>query len=591
MKIAKWFLDICSASALACSGLLLILSGCTDTVDDPNALRTVPRDRTLILGFGPSDQNYDSFNPFMPGTPTGTGVDVLFEPLYFYNAYRDSNNIIPWLATGHQYDDEFTQVTVHLRQGVTWSDGMPWSAHDLAFTIHLLKSNAPMLSFSTDMDIWVDTVEVVDSLTAKIHLKAPNPRFMFSYFTYNFGNGIHIVPRHVWDGQQVDTFKNYDPAKGWPVGTGPYTLASVTPQQRIWDRRDDWWAATTGFQDPPAVERVIYLANGDEPKWVQMILTNQMDSSVDLRPANIIALLDQNPNVTTWTGRTPPYGYRDWWPPSLGFNVLEPPFDDANVRWAINHALDREELVEIGQQQAGESSLLPFPAFAPLRTYLSEVDDLLERYPVGLHDPDRSADLMRASGWLRREDGLWMKDGQRVRIVLEGYPGLFLDIAPIMVQQMRNAGFDASFRFTSDAVTRIARGTARAFINGNGGSVRDPYFTLRLYHSRYVSPTGVAAASYWRWGNPEFDAVVDEMGQISPEDPRTVRLFRQAMEIWLGELPSIPLVQWFHRVAQNQTYWTNWPSAEDPYMNSAFWVRSWLIVLLALEPAQAAPSR
>ncbi|MEE2659194.1 MAG: ABC transporter substrate-binding protein [Candidatus Latescibacterota bacterium] len=570
---------------MLCLVLVIFLTGCgSNDIAEEQGLKHVPRERTLILGVGPSDLNFDSFNPFAPGSPTGTGLDVLFEPLYFYNAYRDSNNIIPWIATGHEYNEDFTEVTIRTRPGVTWSDGMPWSVHDLAFTIEMLQRNAPRLNFSTDMKIWVDHVEVMDSLTATIHLTAPNPRFVFSYFTFNFGNGIHIVPRHIWDGQEVDSFTNYSSETGSPIGTGPYVLANVTPQQRIWDLRDDWWAVRTGFHEPPVVERVIYLSNGDEVKWVQMIMSNQMDSSIDLRPANITALLDQNPNVTTWAGRTPPYGYRDWWPPSLGFNNQEEPFSDSNVRWAINHALNREEIIEIGWQHAGEYSLLPFPYFPPLRKYLDGIDDLLERYPVGLHDPERSAELMKSSGWTRNAESLWEKDGDTIRIVIEGYPGLFLDITPIMVQQLRLAGFDASFRFSSDSFTRMTQGTARAFITGNGGSVRDPYFTLRLYHSRYLQPTGVATTYFWRWGNSEFDALVDEMGQYAHDDPKTMELFRQAMEIWLRELPSVPLVQWFHRIAHNQTYWTNWPSAEDPYMNSAFWVRSWLMVLLQLKP-------
>ena len=52
-------------------------------------------------------------------------------------------------------------------------------------------------------------------------------------------------------------------------------------------------------------------------------------------------------------------------------------------------------------------------------------------------------------------------------------------------------------------------------------------------------------------------------------------------------MPVVPLLQWFHRIPHNQTYWTNWPSAENPYMNSAYWVRSFLIVLLGLEPAKS----
>ena len=64
------------------------------------------------------------------------------------------------------------------------------------------------------------------------------------------------------------------------------------------------------------------------------------------------------------------------------------------------------------------------------------------------------------------------------------------------------------------------------------------------------------------------------------------RLFREAMEIWLSELPSIPIVQWYHRIPHNETYWKNWPTAKNPYINSAYWHNTWLLVLLGLEPAQ-----
>ena len=116
--------------------------------------------------------------------------------------------------------------------------------------------------------------------------------------------------------------------------------------------------------------------------------------------------------------------------------------------------------------------------------------------------------------------------------------------------------------------------------------MRDPYATLRLYHSRFVQPTGTPAEHFWRWRNAKFDALVDQMAEVAPDDPRLVELFRQAMEIWLAELPSIPLVQWYHRIPHNETYWTNWPSAENPYINSAYWHRVWLLVLLNLEPTQ-----
>ena len=163
---------------------------------------------------------------------------------------------------------------------------------------------------------------------------------------------------------------------------------------------------------------------------------------------------------------------------------------------------------------------------------------------------------------------------------------VFTDLAPVMAAQFKQVGFDASFRMTSDVFSRMAQGVARSFLMGNGGSVRDPYFTMRLYHSRFVQPTGTHAERFWRWSNPEYDALVDQMGQTAPDDPELQRLFREAMEIWLSELPSIPIVQWYHRIPHNETYWKNWPTAKNPYINSAYWHNTWLLVLLGLEPAQ-----
>jgi hypothetical protein len=55
-------------------------------------------------------------------------------------------------------------------------------------------------------------------------------------------------------------------------------------------------------------------------------------------------------------------------------------------------------------------------------------------------------------------------------------------------------------------------------------------------------------------------------------------------QIWLRELPAIPLLQWYHRIPHNETYWRGWPSEKNPYVNSAFWARTWLLVLLELDP-------
>ena len=114
--------------------------------------------------------------------------------------------------------------------------------------------------------------------------------------------------------------------------------------------------------------------------------------------------------------------------------------------------------------------------------------------------------------------------------------------------------------------------------------MRDPYFVLRQYHQRFVYPTDQPSDMPWRWANDEYSQLVDQMGQTPSDAPEMADIYRRAMDIWLEELPSIPLVQWPHRIPHNETYWTNWPTESNPYINSAYWSRTWLLVLLNLEP-------
>ena len=77
-----------------------------------------------------------------------------------------------------------------------------------------------------------------------------------------------------------------------------------------------------------------------------------------------------------------------------------------------------------------------------------------------------------------------------------------------------------------------------------------------------------------------------ELIREGEEEERQLGAEIEALLSPLPNLPAIPLLQFYHRIPHNQTYWTNWPSAQNPYINSAYWHRTWLLVLLGLEPAQ-----
>ena len=225
----------------------------------------VAREDTVIFDIDESSvPNPTNFNYLVPGTNQNQGAhQVLWEPLFILN--YETGNIDPWLGLSFTANDAQDVWTLNLRDGVLWSDGEPFTADDVVFTIQmLLDDSTATLADAASMQQWVSSVKKIDDLTVEFDLLAPNPRFQLDYFSVRIWGGINIQPKHVWEGKDPFTFTNYDPDKGWPIGTGPYKLVTAAPTQFVWDRRDDWWGATTGFHRLPEPKRLIWQISGSE---------------------------------------------------------------------------------------------------------------------------------------------------------------------------------------------------------------------------------------------------------------------------------------------------------------------------------------
>ncbi len=599
--------DFLRLSGLAAAGVLA--SACAPTVpaaapaEAPAAaptaapiavegLRDVPRERTLIVmfdGSGGQFQDVGLGNPYLAGISTA-GWRLVFgamEPLFYYGALN--GELTPWLATEYAYNADYTELTVNLREGTEWSDGEPFNADDVVFTINMLIAYAPKLRNSAELKAWVKEVVKVDDLTVKIVFNEPRPRFWFTHLVAKFGTGIFWVPEHIYSQvEDVTTFKFYDLEKGWPVHTGPYKVVDWRPEQKIIDRRDDWWGVKTGFSDMPEVERIIHLAWNSEERAAQLAINGEIDSCLDLRATTIVEVVNAAPNVITHTHKDPPYGYIDWWPTSIWFNTDEAPFNDKNVRWAISYSLDRQQMLDVALAGSGILTELPFPYYEPLMPYIEAAKPLLEKYPTNEFNLDKAAERMTLAGYAKDGDGFWAKDGQRLTDELIGW-AVFNDIGPVLAEQLRKGGFDLSYATPADQATRISSGQARIFFNGHGGSIRDPFDTLDMYTSKHYRPTGEPATYWSRWRNEEYDAILDEMAAVMPasDDPAYVDLYLKAMEMWLDNLVDCPIQQWLHRIPMNTTYWSNWPDRDNPYVNGAFWTMAIGLLLHNLKAAQA----
>jgi peptide/nickel transport system substrate-binding protein len=282
------------------------------------------------------------------------------------------------------------------------------------------------------------------------------------------------------------------------------------------------------------------------------------------------SIISYAPQVISHSGREKPYGYLDWWPTSMYFNCLEEPYDDPRVRWAVAYAVNQQELVDVGQMACGYLSNWIFPTYPGLMRYFDAIKDIQEEFNVLAVDLKKSEELMLDAGFVKDDDGFWTKDGKRPRADILASSQHFGDIAPLVVEHMRAAGFDATHASPPDIWTRFSIDAILHF-SGHGGSIRDPYRTMDYYHSRWVTPTGEnCGVNRPRWGNTEYDAIIEQMSRVPMDDYDTlVDLVKKAAAIWFRELPELPLVQFMHRIPYNTRYWKNWPTEENPYINGA----------------------
>jgi peptide/nickel transport system substrate-binding protein len=362
---------------------------------------------------------------------------------------------------------------------------------------------------------------------------------------------------------------------------------AASPEQKIYERRDAWWAAEQGLAPMPEMERIVQLPSTQEQQAAQAFITNEIDMGFTMDPATFPTIFEQNEKITTHSGRQAPFGYLDWWPISMYVNTEKPPFDNPDLRWALSLMIDREQVVEVGWSGANTISRLPMPPYPPLMRYFNAVEELLKQYNTSENNPEKAAELLTKAGYTKNADGKWVNAaGEPLKLDIL-VPAFLSGMGLVIVQQLKDQGIEVNPSDPPDFIDRFTKGDYQAAFFGHGGSVNDPYFTLRLYQGASKAVPGHHQSNFSRWSNPEYDAIVDQVYVTPTTDYATLeKLFADAMAIWLPALPDIPLTELYHRIPYNETYWSNWPVEGNAYVNGASWHLTFLMVLWNLKAVE-----
>lgn len=557
-----------------------------------SALADVPRNQTAILGWGVNGgSSIGTTNPWvLPGYTHQEGNNLMWEPLMYFGIYK--NEFIPWLADSMEYtDDKFTALEIKLNKDAKWSDGSPVTSKDVVYTFEgQIKYDT--LPYHIQFADQVKSVTAKDDLTVEVIFNEPAPRFKFEVLTEKFDTGIPIVPAGYLS-EQADPTKA--PGRDEIPHSGPYDIVAWNTNQKIFDLREDWWAIKAGRMAEPAVKRVVVVNIINQPidTVAQRIVNNEFDSSVDMRAQIIGNILQQNPEVQSWTGTESPYGYLDWWPNSLWMNDALEPYSDPNVRKAISLAINRDLINEVLYEGAAIATIYPFPLYPNLQAFADtpEVKAEEAKYEPGKYDLEESARLMEAAGWTKNGDDLWEKDGNTFDATIQAFENIHGDIAPILAEMLRQGGFDANVNFGTDAYQNMVDGKAGLYMFGHGASLFDPFEALNLFDGKYSSGIGSSAGNnrFSRYSNPEYDKLIAEIAPLDSSDPKFVAGAAKALGIYWRDTIDVPIIQWLHRIPYNNHYWKNWPSSTNVGLgtNGAFWAQTGMLVIAGLVPSGA----
>ncbi len=299
---------------------------------------------TLTIQSNQSGDYPRNFNPFSANVISGT-QGVIYETLLYVN--RLNGDVTPWLAQSYNLASDAKSITFHLRKGVVWSDGQPFTSDDVVFTLNLLKQNSAL--DLTGIDGYIQSVTAPDASTVQVTMNKA-----FFPITWLLGGQVYILSKHAWSSVKGDPSQYADPN---PIGTGPYVVKSFTPQLVILTKNAKFWQP--GKPEVAEIKIPSYSSNTSAELALeknQIDWTNLFIPNVDKNYVN----LDKQHN-------------HYWYPSSdivmLYLNLKRYPFNLLPVRQAISDAIDREQINKIGES-GYEPAASPTGLLAEQKSYL-----------------------------------------------------------------------------------------------------------------------------------------------------------------------------------------------------------------------------
>ncbi len=511
----------------------------------------------LTMESSPTNTLTDSFNPFSTTSAAYlvAGTSFIYEPLLQFDAAK-AGVIYPWLATKYSFTNGGKTVNFTVRTGVKWSNGSPLTPADVAFTYNLVKKYPAINTGGLEITGVKTSGDVVS-------ISFPTAQYT------NLQNiaSVYIVPESIWS--TVGNPATYVDAS--PIGSGPYTLGTFTPQGFTLVKNPSYWQASK--VRIPTLDFPAYASNTNAE---EALFSGQAQWEGNFIPNLQKLFLSKSK-------------YNSAWEAPLNTVTLEPnlnrfPLNQLAVRQAISLAVDRTALSTEGEAglepPATNASGITLPVF---NAYLagSVAKDTLSPTP----DVAAAEKVLEAAGWTKGSNGYFEKGGKELSFSIAD-PTSYTDYAAdaaIIANDLKKAGMDVTFDGLSVTAwsNDVADGNFDSVIHWSNTGV-NPYSMYNGWLNSALD-TKSASGDYEHLSDPAINAQLAKVAAAPTLSAEKAAL--APIESYVAtNLPLIPLVYGVAWSEVNGQKIAGWPTPQDPYESAQPATPTNEVVVLHLYP-------